>query len=40
MQLIDSRKNLLKIPLGQKSFVQAKIFYDFLNKKPHKNLKQ
>lgn len=33
-------KNLLKIPLGQKSFVVAKIFYDFLNKKPHKNLKQ
>ena len=33
-------KNPLKIPLGQKSFVQAKIFYDFLNKKPHKNLKQ
>jgi hypothetical protein len=26
-----------KIPLGQKSFVKAKIFYDYLNKKPAKN---
>jgi hypothetical protein len=30
-------KNLLKIPLGQKSFVKAKIFYHYLNKKPAKN---
>jgi hypothetical protein len=29
-----------KIPLGQKSFVGTKIFYDYFNKKPHKNLKQ
>jgi hypothetical protein len=26
-----------KIPLGQKSFVKAKIFYDYFNKKPAKN---
>jgi hypothetical protein len=30
-------KNPIKIPLGQKSFVGAKIFYDYLNKKPAKN---
>ena len=27
----------LKIPLGQKSFVETKIFYDYFNKKPAKN---
>jgi hypothetical protein len=32
-------KNLLKIPGGQKSNKVAKIFYDFFNKNPHKNLK-
>jgi hypothetical protein len=32
-------KNLLKIPCGQKSSKVAKIFYDFLNKKPAKKPK-
>ena len=45
MQLFDSRKNLPKTPRQKPAKNPtaknpAKIFYDFLNKKPAKNLKQ